>query len=327
VYILDRLSLRGDIVSEAVHRLKNGFLSRPIKCLLAMIFVFLLSSCTGLPKDRLVKNIRNIAQKENNISHGELLAKYNLIGFSGENICLFAKNYGDIVNNETHNKAFIKDMSRGLKNISSIPNKIVSKINIIYDRLVEINAQYHIISKSDLSHIKSLSKHVAKISNSAFDILGDPDKPSHHLASLARADKIIDDLPVFLPVTSSILTSNFGPRKLGKCKKKIHSGIDLAAHKHANIYAAANGVVIEIAASPSYGNFILIDHKKYFKTRYAHLHKLFVSRGDRIFQGQLIGTQGSTGHSTNDHLHFEVIYQNHPIDPLGFVGKEYSCRS
>jgi hypothetical protein len=294
--------------------------------LYGLLCLFFLSGCSGLPKDRLVKNIRNIAQKEHNISHGELLAKYNIIGFSGKNTCLFAKNYGDIVGSEKHNKSFIQYMPKGLKNISSMPNTIVSKINIIYDRLAQINDKYHIISKSDLSHIKSMSKHLAKISHSAFDSLGHTDTGSHHLANLARADKIIDDLPLFLPLTKSVLTSKFGPRKLAGCKKKMHAGIDLAASKHASVYAAGKGVVVEIAASPSYGNFILIEHKKNFKTRYAHLHKLFVSRGDRIFQGQLIGKQGSTGHSTNDHLHFEVIYQNHPIDPMGFVGKEYSCR-
>src|SRR5690606_35572097 len=125
-----------------------------------------------------------------------------------------------------------------------------------------------------------------------------------------------------------VLTSTFGPRKLNKRKaKKMHLGVDLASNnKHDNIYAAANGVVIEIAASPSYGNYILIEHKKHFKTRYAHLQKLFVLRGDRIFQGQLIGKQGSTGRSTNDHLHFEIIYNNTAIDPMGFIGSEYSCR-
>lgn len=295
------------------------------RCLYGLLCLMILSGCSSLPKDRLVKNIRNTAQKEYKISYGELLAKYNLLGFSGKNTCLFAKNYGDIVGIDAKNQAFIKHMNKGI-DIHSVAHKIVSRINTTYERLVQINAKHHIISTVDLAHIKSRSNHVDKISHSAFDILGHPDSPSHHLASLARVDKIIDDLPIFLPLTAPILTSKFGYRKLGRGKKKMHAGIDLASHKYADVYASANGVVLEIAASPSYGNFILIEHKKNFKTRYAHLGKLFVARGDKIFQGQLIGKQGSTGRSTNDHLHFEVIYQNHNLDPLTFVGKEYSCR-
>ncbi len=299
-----------------------------MKLLQLFIISIFLSSCSSFQKDRLVKNINSIAHKEHNISHGELLAKYNLIGFSGKNTCLFAKNYGDIISNEAYNKRFIKHLNKPI-DMNSIAHKIVSKISIIHSVLSNINAKYKIVAKSDLANLKSMSLHMDKISHSVFDTIGHSKDSSNHLANLARADKLIDDMPVFVPLTKPSLTSKFGHRKLSKNSKiKMHSGIDLAAaNKYANIYASANGVVVEIAASPSYGNFILIEHKKNFKTRYAHLHKLFVSRGEKIFQGQVIGKQGSTGHSTNDHLHFEILYQNHPIDPMSFLGNEYSCRN
>ena len=293
-----------------------------------LLCITILSGCAHFPKDGLVKNIKTIAHKEHDISHGELLAKYNLLGFSGKNTCLFAKNYGDIVGNDAHNKSFIKHMSKGLQDPHPLADKAVSKINIIYTMLTDINAKYHIALKSELAHLKSMSRNVQKPRHSAFDIIGHSDNPNHHLVDLARADKLIDDVPIFMPLTTSLLTSKFGSRQLNRHHGiKIHAGIDLAASaKYANIYASANGTVLEIAASPSYGNFILIEHKKNFKTRYAHLYKLYVSRGERVFQGQLIGKQGSTGHSTNDHLHFEILHKNLPIDPMIFVEKEYSCR-
>ena len=56
-----------------------------------------------------------------------------------------------------------------------------------------------------------------------------------------------------------------------------------------------------------YGNVIEIDHGNGFKTKYAHLNKMYVKQGDRVLQGQAIGEVGSTGRSTGPHLHYEVI--------------------
>jgi murein DD-endopeptidase MepM/ murein hydrolase activator NlpD len=62
----------------------------------------------------------------------------------------------------------------------------------------------------------------------------------------------------------------------------------------------------------------LIDHKFGYKTRYAHLQRMFVKSGDKVHRGQLIGEVGSSGGSTGPHLHYEVIYLGQHVNPVNY---------
>ncbi len=98
--------------------------------------------------------------------------------------------------------------------------------------------------------------------------------------------------------------------------KTNHLGIDLAADLGANIYAADGGVVVYAGAnSYGYGNMIMIDHGTGFQTLYAHLSQIFVSCGQSVTQGQVIGAAGATGNASGPHLHFEVRTLTTVIDP------------
>jgi murein DD-endopeptidase MepM/ murein hydrolase activator NlpD len=68
-----------------------------------------------------------------------------------------------------------------------------------------------------------------------------------------------------------------------------------------------------------YGLMIELDHGNGFKTRYAHLSKILVSRGQKVKRGDVIGLVGNTGHSTGSHLHYEVIFRQMHRDPLQYV--------
>jgi len=117
------------------------------------------------------------------------------------------------------------------------------------------------------------------------------------------------------------LSSKFGPRKKKNDKAwGFHYGIDMAALKGTAVHAAAKGVVVEAScASGGYGNSLVIAHNERFKTRYAHLDSILVSKGNYVRAGQLIGHVGDTGnvHGKNAwHLHFEVIENGKRINPL-----------
>ncbi len=99
-----------------------------------------------------------------------------------------------------------------------------------------------------------------------------------------------------------------------------HSGVDIACPFGAPIHAAAGGVVEKAGWNTGgYGNMILIDHAGGFKTRYGHLSQIAVSAGESVDQGEYIGAEGSTGHSTGPHLHFEIIINGAVYNPLNYI--------
>ena len=118
------------------------------------------------------------------------------------------------------------------------------------------------------------------------------------------------------PVKGGITTSGFGDTI---SRTASHKGHDWAVNTGTKVRAAAEGVVELAYFSESYGYNILINHNNGFKTRYAHLSKLKVSRGDIIKQSQVIALSGSTGFSTGPHLHFEVVKDGKRVNPIEYV--------
>jgi murein DD-endopeptidase MepM/ murein hydrolase activator NlpD len=102
-------------------------------------------------------------------------------------------------------------------------------------------------------------------------------------------------------------------------RKRMHQGLDLAGHVGLNIYATGDGIVISaIDSKIGYGKEVIIDHGFGYITRYAHLQKIEVKRGETIKRGQVIGLLGSTGRSTGPHLHYEVIVNSKTANPMHF---------
>ena len=98
-----------------------------------------------------------------------------------------------------------------------------------------------------------------------------------------------------------------------------HSGLDIANKKGTPIYAADTGTVEKVGWSTGYGNTIVINHGGGKKTRYAHLSKFYVEKGQKVNKGKTIGAMGSTGWSTGSHLHFEVIINGRKYNPLNYI--------
>ena len=117
------------------------------------------------------------------------------------------------------------------------------------------------------------------------------------------------------------ISSFFGKRKNRNGTVGFHFGIDMAALKGTKVSAADDGKVIDSAYYSGYGNMVLILHNNKYKTRYAHLDKLLVKKGDIVKSGQIIGTVGDTGYVRSSgrdasHLHFEVWAFDKAINPL-----------
>lgn len=100
-----------------------------------------------------------------------------------------------------------------------------------------------------------------------------------------------------------------------------HPGIDIANRSAPGIAATDGGVVV-VAGWPDgagYGNRVVLDHGNGYRSMYAHLSNVYVSVGETVTRGQLIGQMGSTGRSTGTHLHLEIHYKGVPINPLAIL--------
>ena len=102
---------------------------------------------------------------------------------------------------------------------------------------------------------------------------------------------------------------------------RIHEGIDLAAPRGTSVQAAAAGTVELATSKLGYGNLVVIDHGAGYKTYYAHLDSIAVEQGQLITQVQPVGTVGSSGWASFEHLHFEVRYQDAPTSPHPFIAE------
>ena len=101
------------------------------------------------------------------------------------------------------------------------------------------------------------------------------------------------------------------------------------------IYAAETGTVDQLqywdgrtkTGMQSYGNMVRINHGVYdgglLQSRYAHMSRIFVRKGDSVYRGQIIGYMGATGNATGQHLHFEVLWKGKRYNPLNWLDNNF----
>lgn len=119
------------------------------------------------------------------------------------------------------------------------------------------------------------------------------------------------------PVSGHI-SSRFGVNE--SVRNHTHKGLDIAASNGTSISAVADGTVDYARFnSGGYGYLVIISHGNGVQTYYAHCSKLFVSEGDTVSAGDVIAAVGSTGHSTGNHLHFEVRIDGQQVNPQRYV--------
>ena len=128
--------------------------------------------------------------------------------------------------------------------------------------------------------------------------------------------------PTIMPVQDAEvwMTSGFGWRK-GPFTglSRFHSGVDLSGKKGTPIIATADGVVKSAGFDSLLGNNVFISHDDRFETIYGHMLKIKVKEGENVMRGQVIGLMGSTGLSTGNHVHYEVVDMGKKVNPYNFI--------
>ena len=139
------------------------------------------------------------------------------------------------------------------------------------------------------------------------------------LEAVQRVKSVTDKLPIIDPVKGR-RSSGFGGRLDPiNGKPAFHSGLDYAAPRGTSVRATAAGRVRSAGRNGGYGLMIEIDHGDGLTTRYAHLSRISVERGDTVVPGAIIGKVGSTGRSTGPHLHYETRKNGKAADPSVYL--------
>jgi murein DD-endopeptidase MepM/ murein hydrolase activator NlpD len=101
----------------------------------------------------------------------------------------------------------------------------------------------------------------------------------------------------------------------------FHQGLDIAADRGTPVRATADGRVDSAGYSGNYGNQVLVDHGFGIGTRFGHLSKVAVRAGQSVRRGEIVGYVGATGRATSPHLHYEILLNGQPINPLRLLAR------
>ncbi|MBN2123993.1 MAG: M23 family metallopeptidase [Deltaproteobacteria bacterium] len=102
-------------------------------------------------------------------------------------------------------------------------------------------------------------------------------------------------------------------------QKEFHKGVDICSRMKTPIIAPADGIVASTGMDYGYGKTVTVSHGYGLVTRYAHVHKALVKKGDHVKRGQQIALVGNTGRTTGPHLHYEVHLNGVPVNPLQYI--------
>ena len=125
---------------------------------------------------------------------------------------------------------------------------------------------------------------------------------------------------ILWPVKYGKITSKFGNRTHPVLKSvKFHRGVDIAVSIGTPVYSGIKGKVTFAGRKGNYGNLVEIEGDDGIKVRYAHLNSVDVVTGQKVSDGEKVAETGNTGMSTGPHLHYEIIIDENPVNPLDFA--------
>ena len=130
--------------------------------------------------------------------------------------------------------------------------------------------------------------------------------------SLARAFKRI-------PLARNYrISSHFNPKRVHPVTGRVrpHNGTDFATPTGTKVLSTGDGVVTRVGNHRFAGRYVDIKHGAHYKTRYLHLHRVLVRKGQTVTRGQTVALSGNTGRSTGPHLHFELHINGRPVNPM-----------
>lgn len=139
------------------------------------------------------------------------------------------------------------------------------------------------------------------------------------IKQLEQKRNILASTPSIRP-TEGLVTSGFGNRiSPFTGQSEFHTGLDISNAPGTKIIAPASGKVTIAGEKQYFGNLLAIDHDHGRVTQYGHLQEILVSPGQKVKRGDVIALVGNTGRSTGPHLHYEVLINGTPVNPVKYI--------
>ncbi len=237
---------------------------------------------------------------------------------------LWEKRYENLLN-ETHRLSLSTDeLMKRLKSLDSSGHIFLKESDhdsLIYQLYKKENGDLSQETKNQLESTLDLQEQKAApfLTEIIQDISGMEKKLKQSESRMKWISYVVNSVPSMFP-TFGYINSYFGERLSPVTgHKQMHKGVDIAAPIGTKVFATADGVVGYSGHRGNYGKLISINHGLNFMTRYAHLSKRHVKKGDKVKRGDVIGTVGKTGRTTGAHLHYEVRLNNLHVNPIDFL--------
>ncbi len=211
-----------------------------------------------------------------------------------------------MISDSTYDTSGISESTYTLSNLNGMGGVEVN--SPIYYLLIKSNTDIYVI-KNTLRSLEYLNEQLPKRLLQTQTLIEEFDQYEERKARI----------PSIFPAIGSI-SSRFGYRKDPFTQeRRFHEGLDIANVLNTSVYSTAKGIVIFAGEMSGFGKTLKIEHNCSLTTLYAHLNSFIISKGDNVYKGQLIGYMGSTGRSTDVHLHYGVYNNNNPVNPENFL--------
>ena len=282
-------------------------------------------------KGKLKTKLKNIEQRMRSLNTHNFKLKGNLSSISGSLESALAERNSALMLNERLNER-TSELLENLENLQNSEKNVIARLTLT--TVDEIGVLEKFISRTGIQPKQLITgkKRTSTLGQggpflevrqgnepgaflkSSIDILG------ARLDRLSKLKRLVGVIPFSPPLEHFSISSHFGKRRDPINRRwAMHYGLDLTGFKKANVYATSPGKVVKSGHKGKYGKFIEIDHGGGFKTRYGHLYKTLVKRGQEVNFRQKIGLLGNSGRSTGSHLHYEVTHNGKQKNPWRFI--------
>ncbi|MBC8268054.1 MAG: peptidoglycan DD-metalloendopeptidase family protein [Rhodospirillaceae bacterium] len=213
---------------------------------------------------------------------------------------------------ETTEQGAVQQLTERTINLNDSMERVVEMAGLDVEKLVRANKSLPKGQGGPFIAATPDGKSASKLKAGLTDL-------EQHLQQSEGLQDIMRRMPMAPPLTSYRVTSSFGKRRDPINKKwAAHYGLDMGSPFKSPVYVAAPGLVKFAGWNGKFGKMIEIDHGAGLTTRFAHLNKILVKKGQQVNFRDKVGLLGSTGRSTGAHLHYEIIFKGRSMNPLKF---------